>query len=66
VPLASFLDTPGVVPGILGGWVFLIFLIRVFRPRRWDNRPLGIWLLVGLLVLGILMGLTDWLVDEVF
>jgi hypothetical protein len=66
VPLASFLDKPGVVPGILVGWVLFIFLIKVFKPRRWNNRPLGIWLVVGLLFLGILMALADWLIDQVF
>lgn len=66
MPLASFLDNTAVDVGIVVGWVFLIFLIKVMAPRAAARRPLGIWLVVGVFGLLLLMPLVDWLVDDVF
>lgn len=65
MPLASFLDKPGVVPGILVGYVFLLFLARVVNSSFARRRPLGIWVVVGIFVLAILMAFADWLIDDV-
>ena len=66
MPLASFLDNTAVDVGIVVGWIFLIFLIRVMAPRLAARRPLGIWLVVGVFALLLLMPLVDWLVDDAF
>ena len=62
--LASFIDQSWVAPGIIAGWVLLIFLMRVAGAGR--TRPLGIWLVAGILFLLPLMALTDWLIDDAF
>lgn len=65
MPLASSLDT-GVAAGIIVGWIFLIFLIKVMAPRVAKRRPLGIWLVVGVFLLLLLIPLVNWLVDDAF
>jgi hypothetical protein len=65
VPLASFLDKPGVAPGIVFAYVALIFTIKVLAPDRKGKRPLGIWLVVGIFVLLMAMAFADWLIDSV-
>lgn len=62
--LASFIDQPWVAPGIIAGWVLLIFLMSVAGAGR--RRPLGIWLVAGILFLLPLIALTDWLIDDAF
>lgn len=66
MPLASFLDETSVAAGIIVGWVFLIFLIKVMAPRLAERRPLGIWLVVGVFLLLLLIPLVDWLIDDAF
>ena len=62
--LASFLDKTMVAPGIVLGWIGLIFIVSVAGGGR--RRPLGITMVAGVFALLALMALTDWLVDDAF
>ena len=62
--LASFIDKEWVAPGIVAGWVVLIFILTLTPVRA--RRPLGIMLVAGILFLLPLMALTDWLIDDAF
>lgn len=64
MPIASFIDDTW--QWILLGYAGLLILALLVKPRRLRDRPLGIWLVVGLLILGLLLALADWLIDEVF
>ena len=62
--VASFIDKEWVAPGIVAGWVAFIFILRVAGVGR--RRPLGIWLVAGILFLLPAMAFTDWLIDDAF
>ena len=62
--IASFLDEQWVAPGIILGWVLLVFLLALAGVGK--RRPLGIILVAGVLFLLPAMAFTDWLIDDVF
>lgn len=62
--IASFIDKEWVAPGIVAGWVALVFVMSVAGVGR--RRPLGITLVAGVLALLALMAFADWLVDDAF
>lgn len=62
MPLGSFIDQPWVVPGIIGAFLALIFVLSVAGVGR--RRPLGIILVTGVLALLALIAFTDWVIDD--
>ena len=62
MPLASFIDHAWVAPGIIAGWVALIFVLSVAGVGK--RRPLGITLVFGVLALMVLLAFGDWVIDD--